>query len=164
VQTEACGCLSLVYVDDFSAVNAEVMCSSDVPMPSPTKLTSVDYPAMVTASQCQCTIIPAQPIEELDIHVQLRRSDRTGDCSRTQMTIVHRNLSNTICPTVDGQLMMSGSYANNRSLMTISLSLATKNDRPVITLWNAHLEFINVQIILTSKSPDFSHVQLCCLY
>lgn len=116
-------------------------------------LTSIDYPAMVTTAQCQCMIIPAQPIEELNIQVQLRRSDRTTDCSRTQMTIVYHNLSSIICPTVDGQLM-SGGNKNNRSSMTISLSL-TKNDRPVITMWNTHLEFINAQVIITSKSQDF---------
>lgn len=149
LQTQVSGCIYL----DFSDVSAETFCVDSTPMASPKMLTSVDYPAMVTAAQCQCMIIPAVPIEELNIHVQLRRSDRTTDCSRTQMTIVYHNLSNIICPTGDGQLMSAGNK-NNRSLMTISLSL-TKNDQPVITLWNTHLEFINAQVIITSKSQDF---------
>lgn len=140
------------------------MCAQSGPMASPKMLTSIDYPAMVTAAQCKCMIIPAQPIDELDIHVQLRRSDRTTDCSRTQMTIVHRNLSNIICPRVDGgQQQVSGGgdkNSNRSSQMTISLSM-TKNDRPVITLWNTHLEFISVQVILTGESQEFCHQLLC---
>lgn len=98
---------------------------------------------MVTAGQCQCTILPSQTIEELTIQVLLQRSDRTTTCSHTQMTIVHRNISNTICPFP---------YKGDEDVTEMTESLAlTMNDRPVVTLWNTHLEFISARIVFTSR-------------
>lgn len=98
---------------------------------------------MVTAGQCQCTILPSQTIEELTIQVLLQRSDRTTTCSHTQMTIVHRNISNTICPFP---------YKGDEDVTEMTESLAlTMNDRLVVTLWNTHLEFISARIVFTSR-------------
>lgn len=140
-------CLSFILLFEMSSdwTAAETMCQSQEPIDSPKMLTTYDYPVMVTASQCRCIIIPSQTIEEFNIQVILRRSDRTSDCSRTQMTIVNRNHSDTVCPYP---------YTSDQDdfVMTESLTLTT-HDRPVITLWNTHLELISAQVTFKSEIP-----------
>lgn len=125
----------------FQLSDGETMCSHDTPTLNPGVLTTFDYPSMVTASQCQCTIIPNSPIQELNIHIQLHRADRTTECHQTEITITYHNFTNNVCP--------MSTAPDDRTTLVLSLAL-NMQDKAILTVWNSQMEFMNAKIEITS--------------